>query len=519
MDGAAVVGLVVIRAEEGRVAVKSLRAEGQLVAEEIRLGERNLGIRTLDTVLPADTEALAAADEARPAEDVEIRLLQLGKTDQAVDCAEAGAEVERSCALLLDDDIQVLAAGDHRVRRHSLDLREIVEVLQTLAAGVDQRGVISVARSDSQLATDNVVLRARVALDIDQIDERLSAFVDAVGDIDQTAAGRGYLRHDQRIDVALGSVKLLQRLEIFTQPVRRVERPIHHFETAFEFVGSGDIDTVEAEAVDRVLDALADGEDEFDVVAGKRDDFDVRHLRVGKALVLVGQTDGVAVFLQLRRHQPAALVHEGEQVLRFGLHRLAQVLGQHRVVADEIDALHDLFVSFVDLENDTRVARAIVGVDARGDVDPAEIPVLVKLDHGLARLLHLLLAEAVAHFEGQLFAQAVRRDFHRTFDKDLGHHRASLHQDDHPHAVALRLGKDAHVGHVAGGKKGSHIVLRRALRIGIADFGFEIGHDPLTTDRFGPDILNIDRTDDRAGRRGRLRRGLRQERKRSQKGE
>ena len=62
----------------------------------------------------------------------------------------------------------------------------------------------------------------------------------------------------------------------------------------------------------------------------------------------------------------------------------------------KVDALHNLFVALVNLKDDARVAVAIVGVDAGGDANAAEVAVLIKRHHGLAGLLDLLFAEAVA---------------------------------------------------------------------------------------------------------------------------
>ena len=232
---------------------------------------------------------------------------------------------------------------------------------------------------------------------------------------------------------------------------------------------------------------------------------------------MVNEADGVLVFLQLRRHQTAALVEKRKEVFCLGFHRLAQVLGQHRVVAGKVDALHDLFVTLVNLKYDARVAVAIVGVDAGGDADAAEVAVLIKRDHGLAGLFNLLFAEAVADLESELFAQAIRRHFNRAFNQDLGHHGAALHQNDDLDAIALRFGEDAHVGHIASGEESLHIVLRRALRIGVSDLRFEVGHDPLPADGFGTDVLDHDRADNRTGRGCHLGRGLGQEGKQQQK--
>ncbi len=386
-----------------------------------------------------------------------------------------------------------------------------------MTADINQSGVIDVARKHRQFATDYFILGAGVALDVDEVEVGLRTLINTVSHIDQPATGGGNLRNDERVDIALRTIEFLEGLQVAAQPVRRVKRAVDHLEARLEFVLGGHVDAVEAQAIDRILDPFADGEDEFDIVARERNDLDVGDLGVGKTFVLVGEADGVLVFLQLGRDEAATLVEEGEQVFRLGLHRLAQVLGQNRVVADEIDALHHLLVALVDGENNARVAGAVVHVDARGDVHPAEVAILVELDHRLAGLLDLLLAESVAHFEGHFLAQAIGRNFGGTFDENFGHDRAALHEDDDLDAVALRFGKNADVGNITRGEKRAHIFLGGPLGVRVAHLRLEVGHDALAADRFGPDILDIDRADDGAGRWGHLGRGVRQKRKRQQK--
>ena len=189
LERTTVIRLVVVRTEECCIAVEGLRTEGDPVAKEIRLGERYLRIGTLDTVLSADAQTLAATRETGPAENVEVRLLHFGETDEAVDRAEAGTEIERTGALFLDDDIEVLAAGNHGVGRDGLHLREIVEVFEALTADVDQGRIVDVAGEDGQLAADDAVFGPGVALDVDEVEVGLGAFVDAVGYIDQACTG------------------------------------------------------------------------------------------------------------------------------------------------------------------------------------------------------------------------------------------------------------------------------------------------------------------------------------------
>ena len=115
LEGNADVFLRVGRGEEVRIAVEAFHAGGELVAHEPRFSERDDKVTAFETILGADTETLAATGEVRPVGNVEVALLKFGKANQAVDGAEPGAEVEGSGALLLDDQVQILPAGNDRV--------------------------------------------------------------------------------------------------------------------------------------------------------------------------------------------------------------------------------------------------------------------------------------------------------------------------------------------------------------------------------------------------------------------
>ena len=115
LEGNADVFLRVGRGEEVGIAVEAFHSGGELVAHEPRFSERDDKVTTFETVLCADTETLTATGEVWPVGNVEVALLKFGKANQAVDGAEPGAEVEGSGALLLDNQVQILPAGNDRV--------------------------------------------------------------------------------------------------------------------------------------------------------------------------------------------------------------------------------------------------------------------------------------------------------------------------------------------------------------------------------------------------------------------
>ena len=115
LEGNADVFLRVGRGEEVGIAVEAFHSGGELVAHEPRFSERDDKVTAFESVLSADTETLAATGEVWPVGNVEVALLKFGKANQAVDGAEPGAEVEGSGALLLDNQVQILPAGNDRV--------------------------------------------------------------------------------------------------------------------------------------------------------------------------------------------------------------------------------------------------------------------------------------------------------------------------------------------------------------------------------------------------------------------
>src|SRR3546814_3886358 len=70
------------------------------------------------------------------------------------------------------------------VQTCALPIFEEAEVLDPLAGAAQLRGVEGVALDDLELTPDHAVERARVALDVDALDEYLGTLLDIVDDID-----------------------------------------------------------------------------------------------------------------------------------------------------------------------------------------------------------------------------------------------------------------------------------------------------------------------------------------------
>src|ERR1017187_4700324 len=89
--------------------VECVEAQRELLVEKPRLDEGKDLVLSLETHLQAQAQLLAAAGEARPIEEIKITLGDFDETEQAVDGAESRAEGDRTGALLLQVDHQILA--------------------------------------------------------------------------------------------------------------------------------------------------------------------------------------------------------------------------------------------------------------------------------------------------------------------------------------------------------------------------------------------------------------------------
>ena len=219
-DGGAKVTLVVVVGKVSGVVVEEIVAEGEALLEEPRFLELDFGVLALETVLEPDAEFLAATGEVGEVEDVEVALGDFDEAEEGIDRAEARAEGDGAGALFLDGDDHVLTVGNGGVLRGDVDAAalaavggaEVLEVLEALLGVVDLDAVVDFAGRDEELAADDLVLGAVVALDDDLLDVGLGAFLDVVEDVDLAALDVGLAlgRDDAVVDVALAAVEIGQ---------------------------------------------------------------------------------------------------------------------------------------------------------------------------------------------------------------------------------------------------------------------------------------------------------------------
>ena len=396
LECSAEIRLAVDRAQEGCRMVVELAADGDLVTHEPWLGERHREILTLETILSADTETLAGTGEVGPVEKIKIGLLKFGKSDQAIDGAEAGTKVERSGLFLINDDIEIFASRHQGIDRHGVDFREIIEIHQAGLADVDQRGVENTPRLDGQLATDHLVLGLRIALNIDEVHIGLNSLVDTIGEIDLPLASGGDLRLGDHIDIATGAVVIADFLQIGSHAIRGIERSGLHLEVTHQICGRHDGGTIDGELVDSVLSTLGNGNHQVDTVAlGERRGLDIGDPHISKSLVLVEIADCFLVLVHLRGSEASCLGEEGEQVGSLSLHHLQKIFRKDRVIPREGDASNNKLRSLIDEERDLHLLIwKLCGLGV--DLHIGEILILVEFEDLLAVIVDTFVTEGFA---------------------------------------------------------------------------------------------------------------------------
>ncbi len=174
--------------------VKNFSAERQTAVEEKWFREREDEVFPAGAILNARAKLLPGSRKVRPVHDVEIALRQFDETNQAIDGAKAGAEIERSGPFFLDLDGEIFPAGYAGIFGISLNLRKVAQIIQALLRRFHAHAVEDVARSDQHFAPNHFIFGAGIAYDVDPLNERRPALLDLIMHVDPAAARRNALR-------------------------------------------------------------------------------------------------------------------------------------------------------------------------------------------------------------------------------------------------------------------------------------------------------------------------------------
>ena len=170
--------VVIVRIAAG-LALEQVEAGGKTIAEEIRLGEREVvGTAVFQTTADGDADELATTEE--------VLFFDRGLQNEAVTADRvAGADAERAGRLVDHIDNHDDAIRSTARRGRDVDGREVAESLQTALGAADGLLVEGVAFGDVELATDDIVTRTGVAADLDALDIGALALVDQIGHADR----------------------------------------------------------------------------------------------------------------------------------------------------------------------------------------------------------------------------------------------------------------------------------------------------------------------------------------------
>src|SRR5262249_47020887 len=134
----------------------------------------------------------------------QVRLLDLRRRDEVLDRREARADLERARGPLGDLEVDVDALGRRALLRRDVDALEVTERDDAALAVFELRLREELTLLDFHFATEHLVARLRVALDLDALDVH-----------ERTAADR----HDD-VDLALHRIELGLRLGLDVRVAR-----------------------------------------------------------------------------------------------------------------------------------------------------------------------------------------------------------------------------------------------------------------------------------------------------------
>ena len=477
-DGGTRVRLVVAVGEEEQIAVEDVHREGQFAAAEPRLRPGHVEVTTQETDTSVRIEALATATEVTPVTDVEIRLRDADEAAEAVDRAEARAEVHGAGGLLGHGDVDVLAVRRRsRVRAH-IHVAEVVQLLEAGLAHVHFHRVQLLARGDRQLAADDFILRHVVAGDVDAVDVELRAFGDRIHDLHLARTGIEDAGVHAGVGITAGAVVFLDHLLIRAHLRAGVGEASLCADALREFVEGENRVSAQLHAGHVILLAFHAHENEVDAVAAHRIAADFDDLRVGVAAVLHSVLHRGDVFLHVLVVQLAGLAPDAPEGLLLRFQLLTQLIMTHAGQAFEDDVVDQAAGTLVHLENDG--GEALAG-GRRGVVGHVHVRVALFLIHladvggggGQLDLIH-----SIAHARLDLLAEAGGVEDGVAGEMDVADRATARDDHDDVHAIAthvLRL--DVQILDRSRAVERADVTLHRLVKVGLSGAGGHLAAD------------------------------------------
>src|SRR5215207_3673924 len=354
-----------------------VKARGHAVAEEVRLGEREVDATA------ALAEATRKADKLASSEEVRLRNRELA--DDAVRSRVAARDRECAGRLVFDLDVDDDAVGRGAGLVRDPDLLEIAEVVETALGAVHQHLVVGIALTDIELAADYVVARPGVAADVDALDVDVRPLLDDVAERDGLGRGvamtdRAHLRKGVSAAGEISgdfSQRALDGLRVVDVAGRRRDSVAHEARSHAQA-------RIHLHVADAVLGTLLHRHCD-DPAARGRVEASVRpdEAEVGVAVLQVVAPDDLLVGGDLLRVVDVGILDEAEEVHLRRVHEVAQARRREHLVADEVDLLDARLAAFDDGEHHVHGAVRQIH-EPRRDGGEAAAAAAVELEDAFA---------------------------------------------------------------------------------------------------------------------------------------
>ncbi|OQA28433.1 MAG: hypothetical protein BWY59_00756 [Verrucomicrobia bacterium ADurb.Bin345] len=479
-DAAARVALVVLGTEIPALVLEEVETQRQAAVQEPRLDERDFIIRPLRSELRSQLQLLAGSHEPRPAQEVEIALRQLHETDQGIHAGEAGADHELAGLPLLDLEREIELVRLRRAFRDAVHVFEVTQVAQPAFADAHLDFAEYAGRMHRELAPDHLVLRDRVAADVD------------IPDIGEPTFGHGERHIGRRIlavdiqvvpdagpDVPPVAIVIPHGLRSLLDGRQRGHVAGFHRDHLRD---GGRIEsgyTGQRDAADVVLPLFLHGDLDAHALRARQQDIGRAHLHVEVSLVEIRFADHFHVRLEIVGIVRSRAGDPGQPVDFLLGHGLLQLARRNVLVALEAYFPDPGPLGLIHAHADDHHAGIARRLDLPGDVGLGIVLLLVLLAHLLGLDRHRRVVHHVADAQLEPLPDLAVAHLLRPADLEPADAGLALDHEDHVHAAGNRFDLDIHARVPAALLQRPHIPADRRTAEGIAGLAAGEGQDTL----------------------------------------
>src|SRR5437016_6547808 len=503
-----------------------------MAVEEPGLDEAQLVVLLTRADRRLEPEFLAASGEVGRIEQVEVSLRHAHVAEKLIDRAEAGAKIKIARRPFFNVHDQIFQVRHFRRLHAHLDFAlgrgEILQTFQTLLAQLDANHVEHFARRHGQFAPDDFVFRLGVAPDFNLLDFRRLAFINLVNQVHRAPVSVGVFDGPDHnpvpltfANVTVGAIKVLNRLAVFFQPLRRKNFSFKH--ARFDRMPEDDHALPDlfgrepgvAFELDRTdLVTLAFINDEADDQARRAGvvqlhffDFEIN---VAFAPVKILQL--LLVLLKLLLFELATAGQPRKHPVPPRLELLAQFSLRKCLRADELN-LHDPDLGrFLDVKRDRRAPELLVDALLGLDLRLLVTGFLVQLFDFLRVGKEFVIVQRLAHLRLHQLEQLGVAVFPVSLKPNLAEHRLALHHVNQLHASILRtVGLYPDVAKITGRFERANIVGGRVRVVWVSNLDVNVRANEVVTDGRRADVPDFNFFNDRSRLRSRQRQPTRRQ--------